>query len=592
MKRSIFDRQFIAGSLSFIVLAGILAYALVFHQSPATPLEATAAVDKTPTAATQAPISTPTEDPKAEFRTILNDTMTQISDQETVDANLLAELHGGSYSFEKPLVVVNPYNISPLTALVLFTSVEPLNIAIHVAGVDALTDIDFTFDGFNTEHILPVYGLYADQSNKVTLTAIDQSGKTTQSILEIQTEPLPKMLSGEVILTDLPIKDQYQPGLNFTYNNGGILSKTAYDAYGKFRWFLLPEYNYSGGLYQGRFIFDLGSSVKNSVILIETNPLGRIYKVFYSPYGVHHDIEAYKENLLVTGTNGQSRFDFMYELNPQTGKIVNTLDLKTVFQRSRQANFVPLDSNDWFHQNAIEWIEGTNDMLISGRSQSVVARISWPEGEIKWILAPHNAWLPMFQRYLLTPVGDDFEWAYNQHAPEILPDQDNNPDTMDILLFDNGNQRLTEDAELQRKIANNEIVAPELYSRMVQYRINEKDKTVTQIWQFGKELGQTLYSPARGDADLLLNGNRLGFFDVQPDPVKDKSNSANVIEVNAQSEIVWEAVANSSQANSSLMEYRVIRKEIYTGEANNLEIGSPVLNFIPEEIFENYGVAH
>jgi arylsulfate sulfotransferase len=210
---------------------------------------------------------------------------------------------------------------------------------------------------------------------------------------------------------------------------------------------------------------------------------------------------------------------------------VNTLDLRTVLQRSRYTGFLPEEHPDWLHLNTITWVEGTNDIPISSRHQSVVARISWPEGKIKWLLGIHDRWLPMFQKYLLTPTGANFEWQFNQHAPEILPDQDNNPDTMDILLFDNGNQRYDFDAELQRQIAAHEIVPPELYSRMVQFRVDEKNMTVSQIWEFGKELGSEVYSPARGDANLLPNGNRLGAFDVQTnyDPMSqnDRNNNAN-----------------------------------------------------------------
>ncbi len=44
-------------------------------------------------------------------------------------------------------------------------------------------------------------------------------------------------------------------------------------------------------------------------------------------------------------------------------------------------------------------------------------------------------------QYLLTPIGDGFEWQWCQHDANILPDADNNPDTLGILLFDNGKAR-------------------------------------------------------------------------------------------------------------------------------------------------------
>jgi arylsulfate sulfotransferase len=179
-------------------------------------------------------------------------------------------------------------------------------------------------------------------------------------------------------------------------------------------------------------------------------------------------------------------------------------------------------------------------------------------------------------------IDDVFEWQYGQHAPFILPDFDNDPDTIDILLFDNGDYRFAFDKELQRAIANNEIVAPELYSRMVHYRINEREMTIEQIWQFGKELGEPYYSRWCGNARLLENGNRLGTFDRLSVTHWNILNT-NFIEVDSQGNIVWEAYATSSDTLGSFFAYRMERLPLYTAAANNLRIGVPARNFIPED---------
>jgi arylsulfate sulfotransferase len=528
--------------------------------------------------------STENQGQMVDFASIMKDTSKQLKFQEEVEKNLLAELKSGAYSFNEPLVVVDPYNQSPLTALSLFISVEPLNISIHVEGVGNLSDIDFTFDGYKTEHIIPIYGLYPDKINNVTLTSKDKNGKSNQVVLKIKTQPLPKNLGDNIVLTDLTHENKYQGGLNFTDGTSNI---TAFDAYGEYRWYLKGKYccpvNYD---FSGRFIVAKGESLKGDVLFYEINPLGRIFRVLYSPYGVHHDIEVFKDrNLLVTGCDGETIDDFIYEINTQTGQIENKLDLKTVLQRSRKG-FETLENADWFHNNSITWVKNTNEIIISGRHQSTVAKLSWPDGKISWILSSHDNWLQIFEKYLLSPIGPSFEWQYNQHAVEILPDYDNDPGTIDILLFDNGNQRFRDNKELQRAIRNNEIVEPDLYSRIVQYRINEKEKTVEQIWQYGKEMGKILYSPTRGDVDLLSNGNILAIFDVET----DASTSANYIEISPNSEIVWQAQAISKKANGLLLEYKVDRMAIYNADANNLLIGDPVNNLIPREVLNKYGI--
>jgi arylsulfate sulfotransferase len=95
-----------------------------------------------------------------------------IRQQERIEAELLAELNSGHYCFDFPLVVVDPYNASPLTAMILFTTDEPMSISIHIEGKTALADVNFNFDGPNTLHIIPVLGLYADTINTVIITGI------------------------------------------------------------------------------------------------------------------------------------------------------------------------------------------------------------------------------------------------------------------------------------------------------------------------------------------------------------------------------------------------------------------------------------
>jgi len=285
---------------------------------------------------------------------------------------------------------------------------------------------------------------------------------------------------------------------------------------------------------------------------------------------------------------------------------VNTLDLKRVLQRTRTAESGTYFTADWFHHNSTVYDDGS--LIISGRHQSAVVKLAWPSGEIEWILADPAGWNEMFKKHLLTPVtaspngdapsgaavdgasgngasayGGGFEWSYGQHAVEILPDFDDNPDTIDILLFDNGNYRFERDAELRRAVANYEIVPPEPYSRMVHYRINEKEKTVEQIWQFGKELGEVYYSDWQGDANLLENGNRLGVFARRSEDYGGDFNT-EFIEVDENGEIIWQAYATSNGGRGAFPAYRLERRPLYTPAANDLRIGKPVHNRIPVEL--------
>ena len=507
--------------------------------------------------------------------------LAQIERQDQIDNMLLSELSSGAYGFDDPLVVVDPYGMSPLTALALFGSDEPVNISIHIPGNTESADIVYTFEGYHTLHMVPIYGLYPGKSNTAILTAKTLSGVLQTSELEIETEPLPPELARNIILTDSVQPENYQPGFNYTF-----IPKTAFDINGQYRWF----YNDFGLLhtalydYYGHMVFSKGNYHEGDTLLFSVNALGRVHSVYYSPYGAHHDIASSNGSLLVTGSRGETIEDIIYEIDKESGDIINILDLKYVFQRTRPSRFPFYTTTDWFHHNAVLYDSGS--IIISGRNQSAAARITWPEGKILWILSDHSGWNLMFQKYLLTPVGDGFEWFFDQHTPRILPDFDDNPDTIDILLFDNGTSRFDSFTELRDILAEGDYAASEPYSRLVHYRIDERAMTVEQVWQFGKELGGAYHSFWASSADYLENGNRLGAFDRNSFLQEQEfvRINANFIEVDSTGRIVWEAYAASTDSTGDFLAYRLERRPLYTSAANNLNIGVPVQVLIPEQV--------
>ena len=551
----------IRASISALALIFVAAAALVSNSFLNTALERDTAVASQDTASKDGDFG-----PKLKF------VVDQIALQRDVDDAIRAELASGLYSLDQPLIVVNPYGISPLSAIVAFTTEEPVRISVHVPGADALADVDFAFDGYNTDHIVPVYGLYAGIVNPVSFTAITEIGDERSATIDIETEAMPETIENIVLRANVVQPNRYQPGLNFMYQ-----TKAAFDANGAFRWFLEGDYQFPTNYeyHGGHFLVVVGSSYsEDPVLFVEINPLGRIFKVLYAPYACHHKIEPFTDDtILVTGSEGETLEDLIYELNTQTGEIVNKLDLKTVFPRIRAGLDAP-DDPDWLHLNDIVKVQDGGDILISSRNQSFVARISWPDGEIKWILSVHEHWSELFQKHLLTPVGDEFEWQYNQHSPYILPDQDNNPQTMDLLVYDNGNQRLGTDG----------ADPTGLYTRIVHYRIDEASRTVRQIWQYGKEHGEALYASSRGNAVPAKNGNLIASYCLQA----DKTYWVDYREIDKDSQLVWQVEACSKRADGMLIEYRVTRMQIYNESANEDFFGAEAINLIPMEVYSQY----
>lgn len=535
--------------------------------------------------------SSPAAEPS--FGDTIRALLAEFSAQDATDALILQELHSGAYSAEEPLILDNPYGCSPLTALAVFTTETPASVHVHVTGKTSDADVDHDLTSLETDHLVPIYGLYPDYLNTVTLTVTDASGEKTTTTVEIQTEPIaPETIENIIIQTDIEKAAAMSDGMNFLYSQ-----KLAFDSHGDIRWtnntWFTPPctlYDYENGTY----ITSYGAYLEGDVLFTERNFLGKFLRVWYSPYGAHHDIEEGENgNLLITGGKGVVMEDFVYELDTQTGEVIHTLDLKTVLPRSSERSNatqtaqstmgfrVDASPSDWFHLNAIVWDDGS--VILSGRHMSAVVKMDWPSGKIEWILASPYGWPNMFQKYLLTPVEgqSDFEWPYWQHAPYLMPDQDNNPDTEDILVFDNGTVRFGE-ADVQEALRSGNLSAIQNYSRLVQYRINASKGTIEQIWQYGKERGEELYSNRCGNVNLLVNGNRLGYFYVESKDLQNRSTHAVMSEVDSDGTLVWEALLTSE--TGILESYRGIRLPLYRDSDQDLHLGESARILIPDAV--------
>jgi len=501
----------------------------------------------------------------------------QVDFQVETDEMLLAELASGYYSPEEPLVIVNPYNLSPLTALVLFQTAEPAQISVHIPGTIEQTAVDFTFDGYLTDHIIPIYGLYADTENQVAVTIAYTGGTTEVITIPVETEKLDSSLADLIITTSLPQPEAYYPGFNLCYRIGYTYkSILALDALGCIRLQLktasLGDTSANEQLmdYNGHFL-KIFYADETTYVFVELDALGRIYRAVSFNMGLpHHDMLSLDggDRLLVlcSGIDSIAMEDMIAELDMTTGKIIRTLDLKTVLQTSRnQSPSVELD-NDPFHVNTIIAIDGSDDIIISSRNQNQIVRLSWPDGEIKWIAGDPTGISPMYEEYYLTPVGEDFTYFYRQHAPMIMTDFDNDPNTIDLLVFDNGTTRGEFD---------DSITDEDLYSRMVHYRIDEENMTIEQIREYGREYGLALYSDIRGDADELPNLNWLGTFDVSVG-TSLINKAPTYVEVDQNNELVWMMQIVRLQEgtdDSGIGEYRVERQSLYNDAANDLQLG-------------------
>lgn len=403
-----------------------------------------------------------------------------LSDQARIDDQLATELNRG-YSIEEPLVVLNPYGNAPLSAIALFTTPTEQEVTLVVKGHDSKDDITAKFEA-SKDHVIPIYGLYANGVTEVEFTLGDGNTKT----VEVTTADVPeKYIKAEVTTIDESVYDYSQ----LTFGSSGADNcHFAYDSKGDLRWFL-------DGLYLPLKRLANGNFISAGSILVEPNyyrngvaefdMTGKIYNEYSVSGGMHHAIfELSNGNLLL----GSSSEDFSYvedrivEVDRKSGEVVWELQMADLIDRT-EGGSINRSDHDWFHNNAIWYNEETDLLYISGRHVDAVVCVKKSDQSLQYILGNPEGWSEKYQKYFLTPIADtdSFEWQYAQHQIVQNPNGD-------LMLFDNGAGRTKSTAK------EKEVTGDDVYSRMVIYRVDQENMTVEQVFEYGKERGASWYS--------------------------------------------------------------------------------------------------
>lgn len=411
------------------------------------------------------------------------------NDQAQIDQALQKEVEK-QYSFNKPLVIVNPYGNSPLTALIIFSTSSKAGGTITVKGKSSEDDITGSFTAAY-DHIVPVYGLYSGDTTSVVITLSDGSSST----VEVTTDKVDFSTDGfEVDMKDASAYDYSK--LTFICDLNGNIS--ALDSKGDLRWL------YSNGGALGVKVLSNGHlAIPSSYTILpmyyksgisEIDLLGKVYHEYVIPGGMHHDIfEMTNGNLIVASdrTNFDTVEDYVVEIDKETGAIVWELDLTDLIDPTEGGSINRSDT-DWFHNNGLWYDEASDNLLISGRHVDAILCVDKSEKTLKWILGDPEGWSKKYQKYFFTPKGTDFEWQYAQHQVSMLANGN-------IMCFDNGAGR-TKDTKETKKVTGKNV-----YSRAVVYHIDEKDMTIEQVWEYGKELGGAFNSEWVSGAISLNN---------------------------------------------------------------------------------------
>lgn len=436
------------------------------------------------------------------------------------------------------------FNISSLTS-------EKAGYEVMRNTDNKIVDIRKTYNKSEIEangHNIDIIGLYNNHNNVVRLYAGEYNNPDYTQYISVQTVDVytEKNINKQIYEVTVADYDNTTEGFIFAPHYANKYQYTFFiDKKGNTRGFYdntISKLSYIISMKNNIFLSDKIDQTK----FIKTNINGEIIEEIdynkldsgQATYTGHHDYKVIKSGkyagkiatLVGSLTNEYADLeDHILIIDINNNKLIKDIDLKDILPKERRIPEMPYNQGttanglpfvDWFHANSIEHDERDDTLIISGRHQGVI-KITLPENDgkiitekgdykLKWFLTPNVGFTSIdsidVSDKLLKPVDSkgeliideavlngsskhsDFEWNYGQHSAYLNKNGN-------LIMFDNGDARFNQATGIN-------YIENKQYSRFVEYKINEENMTVQQIYSFG-ENNQELYSINMSNVDKI-----------------------------------------------------------------------------------------
>lgn len=345
-----------------------------------------------------------------------------------------------TYDFRNSFLILNPYKISLLTALLIFNTDVECMVKYEIKGIRGSKNYIICDNNYTKRHRVPIMGLYENAYNIVQIYLLDSHGQIIDmNKIMIHTPKLKGKLETEVKV----MGQAENKGNKFMLVTGGYGGSTyAFDENGNVR-FILGRPSHPYGIHDlgnGKFLYAEKSMRRpnfgnaHSVVMHEMDYMGRVYKTFLHPNGYHHWAvrEENSGNYLVASSSVQdlSCENMIIEIDPETGNVLRSINVNDLFDKTY------VTRSDWAHINAFAYIPEEDCVIVSMRNIHTIAKISLKDNELIWIIANPEFYKKTEQKdKVLKPAGH-IDWFFQQHAVSIL-EYDSAAHIYKIILFDN-----------------------------------------------------------------------------------------------------------------------------------------------------------
>lgn len=481
--------------------------------------------------------------------------LNQVNNQKSINDRLNKISSSKKYTLSNPYYELNPYNISPLSAIVIFNTTDSVPVNVYI------NDVYVTTMETTTDHVIPVYGLYEDFENKVKLvTDIGESEitiKTEKSNIEYP-------LNVKYASRNLNNQEMYFTVASYkTYLTG-------WDTEGKLRFYLTVDNRMDvEWLDNGHFLIGTsqGQFAENFVSFVEMDYLGKVYNYYVPSNGYSFEFQKLSDGtIMLAGGKSPVYIDeqVIYTIDPKSGKTIDLINLSSIIS-SIDPEFNKTYLGQKAIRNAFYYNESTDELLVSFRGLDAVLSYNFKAKSLNWVFTdPNNDAFQneVWKSYIVSTKNG----RYPLGVHSVILTSDGN-----IAFFNNGYDRLH-----GFENGGNDLVSfyKDNYSSVEIYNISEH--TARLVWSYddNKSMFSHQYGSVREtNTGYLMNfgynlkdeyriseSGTLSNAESSPDNIYSR-----IIEMDKNHNILFEATCEEGK-------FRAFKHGIYNETTSNIDI--------------------